>query len=196
MRMPRVYRKQRRSRSSGTCAHRDSVHRNHQEIRDIVRGYQLEFGQECGEDIRPEISEQFECLSTCTGEGDGENHSASHQMTRKTLSPSGCWGEAMDRWVHFNMVLNTRSSSQQKATVVAIPGRLSRFPKQCGPRVSWIHWEWLDGHLTLNCLPAFAGQLHERRWCRWVHPGPDWRYVKPERPCSDKQMFAQMYRKI
>lgn len=63
------------------------MHKNHQETRDIVRGYQLEFGQEFGEDIRSEISEQFECLSTCTGEGDGENHSASHQMARKTLSP-------------------------------------------------------------------------------------------------------------
>ena len=65
-RMPRVYRKQHRSRSSGTCAHRDFVHKNHQEIQDIVRGYQLEFGQEFGEDIRPEIPEHVECLFACT----------------------------------------------------------------------------------------------------------------------------------
>lgn len=178
--------------SQRCCAQEPSRNSSH------VRGYQLEFGQEFREDIRPEISEHFECLSTCTWEGDsGKNHSASHQMARKTLSPCQAaegrlWTDGSD----FNLVLNTRSSSQQTATVVAVSGRLSWFPKQCEPRVLWIHWKWLDDHLTLNCLPAFAEQLRERRWRRWVHPGPDGSYVTPEWPCSDKQMFAQMYQKI
>lgn len=96
--------------------------RTNQEIRDIVRCYQLEFGRELEKDIRSDTSGHFERLlvSMCQGNRD-ESQSVNHQMAQEDAQRLYQAGEGRlgtDESC-FNMILATRSFPQLKATMEA-----------------------------------------------------------------------------
>ncbi|XP_005325972.2 annexin A7 isoform X1 [Ictidomys tridecemlineatus] len=96
--------------------------RTNQEIRDIVRCYQTEFGRDLEKDIRSDTSGHFERLlvSMCQGNRD-ENQSVNHQMAQEDAQRLYQAGEGRlgtDESC-FNMILATRSFPQLKATMEA-----------------------------------------------------------------------------
>lgn len=96
--------------------------RTNQEIRDIVRCYQLEFGRELERDIRSDTSGHFERLlvSMCQGNRD-ESPSINHQMAQEDAQRLYQAGEGRlgtDESC-FNMILATRSFPQLRATMEA-----------------------------------------------------------------------------
>ncbi|XP_010605242.1 annexin A7 isoform X4 [Fukomys damarensis] len=96
--------------------------RTNQEIREIVRCYQSEFGRDLEKDIRSDTSGHFERLlvSMCQGNRD-ENQSVNHQMAQEDAQRLFQAGEGRlgtDESC-FNMILATRSFPQLKATIEA-----------------------------------------------------------------------------
>ncbi|CAH7463596.1 annexin A7 isoform X1 [Phodopus roborovskii] len=96
--------------------------RTNQEIRDIVRCYQSEFGRDLEKDIKSDTSGHFERLlvSMCQGNRD-ENQSVNHQMAQddaQRLYQAGEGKLGTDESC-FNMILATRSFPQLKATMEA-----------------------------------------------------------------------------
>ncbi|XP_076400846.1 annexin A7 isoform X4 [Peromyscus maniculatus bairdii] len=96
--------------------------RTNQEIRDIVRCYQSEFGRDLEKDIKSDTSGHFERLlvSMCQGNRD-ENQSVNHQMAQEDAQRLYQAGEGKlgtDESC-FNMILATRSFPQLKATMEA-----------------------------------------------------------------------------
>ncbi|XP_054987429.1 annexin A7 isoform X1 [Sorex araneus] len=96
--------------------------RTNQEIREIVRCYQSEFGRDLEKDIRSDTSGHFERLlvSMCQGNRD-ENQTVNHQLAQEDAQRLYQAGEGKlgtDESC-FNMVLATRSFPQLKATMEA-----------------------------------------------------------------------------
>ncbi|CAI9177658.1 unnamed protein product [Rangifer tarandus platyrhynchus] len=96
--------------------------RTNQEIREIVRCYQSEFGRDLEKDIRSDTSGHFERLlvSMCQGNRD-ENQNVNHQLAQEDAQRLYQAGEGRlgtDESC-FNMVLATRSFPQLKATMEA-----------------------------------------------------------------------------
>ncbi|XP_012978630.2 annexin A7 isoform X2 [Mesocricetus auratus] len=96
--------------------------RTNQEIRDIVRCYQSEFGRDLEKDIKSDTSGHFERLlvSMCQGNRD-ENQSVNYQMAQddaQRLYQAGEGKLGTDESC-FNMILATRSFPQLKATMEA-----------------------------------------------------------------------------
>ncbi|KAK2098464.1 Annexin A7 [Saguinus oedipus] len=169
--------------------------RTNQEIREIVRCYQSEFGRDLEKDIRSDTSGHFERLlvSMCQynkGNRD-ENQSVNHQMAQEDAQRLYQAGEGRlgtDESC-FNMILATRSFPQLRATMEAYSREetlLSEFLKQ----------------KILQCAlnrPAFFA---ERLYCAMKGAGTDdstlVRIVVTRSEIDlvqIKQMFAQMYQK-
>ncbi|CAO2590574.1 Annexin A7, partial [Lemmus lemmus] len=96
--------------------------RTNQEIRDVVRCYQSEFGRDLEKDIKSDTSGHFERLlvSMCQGNRD-ESQSVNHQMAQddaQRLYQAGEGKLGTDESC-FNMILATRSFPQLKATMEA-----------------------------------------------------------------------------
>ncbi|XP_023574435.1 annexin A7 isoform X2 [Octodon degus] len=96
--------------------------RTNQEIREVVRCYQSEFGRDLEKDIRSDTSGHFERLlvSMCQGNRD-ENPSVNPQMAQEDAQRLYQAGEGRlgtDESC-FNMILATRSFPQLKATIEA-----------------------------------------------------------------------------
>ena len=96
--------------------------RTNQEIREIVRCYQSEFGRDLEKDIRSDTSGHFERLlvSMCQGNRD-ENQNVNHQLAQEDAQRLYQAGEGRlgtDESC-FNMILATRSFPQLKATMEA-----------------------------------------------------------------------------
>lgn len=96
--------------------------RTNQEIREIVRCYQSEFGRDLEKDIRSDTSGHFERLlvSMCQGNRD-ENQNVNHQLAQEDAQRLYQAGEGKlgtDESC-FNMILATRSFPQLKATMEA-----------------------------------------------------------------------------
>lgn len=96
--------------------------RTNQEIREIVRCYQSEFGRDLEKDIRSDTSGHFERLlvSMCQGNRD-ENQNVNHHLAQEDAQRLYQAGEGRlgtDESC-FNMILATRSFPQLKATVEA-----------------------------------------------------------------------------
>uniref|UniRef100_G1T3I9 Annexin n=1 Tax=Oryctolagus cuniculus TaxID=9986 RepID=G1T3I9_RABIT len=96
--------------------------RTNQEIREIVRCYQSEFGRDLEKDIRSDTSGHFERLlvSMCQGNRD-ENQTVNHQMAQEDAQRLYQAGEGKlgtDESC-FNMILATRSFPQLRATMEA-----------------------------------------------------------------------------
>ncbi|KAB1271358.1 Annexin A7 [Camelus dromedarius] len=96
--------------------------RTNQEIQEIVRCYQSEFGRDLEKDIRSDTSGHFERLlvSMCQGSRD-ENQNVNHQLAQEDAQRLYQAGEGRlgtDESC-FNMILATRSFPQLKATMEA-----------------------------------------------------------------------------
>uniref|UniRef100_A0A2K6SKY6 Annexin n=1 Tax=Saimiri boliviensis boliviensis TaxID=39432 RepID=A0A2K6SKY6_SAIBB len=106
--------------------------RTNQEIREIVRCYQSEFGRDLEKDIRSDTSGHFERLlaSMCRGNRD-ENQSVNHQMAQEDAQ---CLYQASEGIIGtdescFNMILATRSFPQLRATMEAYSRMFSGYVK-------------------------------------------------------------------
>ncbi|XP_045698065.1 annexin A7 isoform X4 [Phyllostomus hastatus] len=96
--------------------------RTNQEIQEIVRCYQSEFGRDLEKDIRSDTSGHFERLlvSMCQGNRD-ENQNVNHQLAQEDAQRLYQAGEGKlgtDESC-FNMILATRSFPQLRATMEA-----------------------------------------------------------------------------
>ncbi|XP_012615379.3 annexin A7 isoform X1 [Microcebus murinus] len=178
--------------------------RTNQEIREIVRCYQSEFGRDLEKDIRSDTSGHFERLlvSMCQGNRD-ENQSVNHQMAQEDAQRLYQAGEGRlgtDESC-FNMILATRSFPQLKATMEAYSRMANRdLLSSVGREFSGYVESGLK--TILQCAlnrPAFFA---ERLYCSMKGAGTDDSTlvrIVVSRSEIDlvqiKQMFTQMYQK-
>ncbi|XP_075866286.1 annexin A7-like [Microcebus murinus] len=178
--------------------------RTNQDIREIVRCYQSEFGRDLEKDIRSDTSGHFERLlvSMCQGNRD-ENQSVNHQMAQEDAQRLYQAGEGRlgtDESC-FNRILATRSFPQLRATMEAYSRMANRdLLSSVGREFSGYVESGLK--TILQCAlnrPAFFA---ERLYCSMKGAGTDdSTLVRTAVSRSEidlvqkKQMFTQMYQK-